>query len=450
MTRREVESVEDRIREHLRRDDLNSAVELLRALSPGDALELLDRSEPRMVPVLFRLLDKSTAVQVFAAMETGQQSDLVRQLQDGQVQDLFAELRVSGQARLLDEMPATVARKMLAGLDAEARGEVGRLLGYPADSVGRRLRMAPVRLREDWTVAVALENLRDHGGREQAAIVSVPVVSPQARLTGVVDVSVLVTQPLDARVSEIMREPVSAVATEDAEEVARLCADRRLWTVPVTDSEGRLIGVFTVADALEVLDEESTEDAARAGGVEPLGRPYLATSVLALMRSRITWLLVLAIGATLTVQVLGVFEDTLEEMVVLSLFIPLIIGTGGNTGNQAATTVTRALALDDVRPRDAPRVMFRELRVGMALGGCIGLLGLVIAGLVFSWPVGLVIGATLFTVCAFAATVGGLMPLAARTIGADPAVFSNPFISTLVDALGLVVYFFIAQAVLGI
>ena len=188
---------------------------------------------------------------------------------------------------------------------AEARGEVGRLLGYPADSVGRRLRMAPVRLREDWTVAVALENLRDHGGREQAAIVSVPVVSPQARLTGVVDVSVLVTQPLDARVSEIMREPVSAVATEDAEEVARLCADRRLWTVPVTDSEGRLIGVFTVADALEVLDEESTEDAARAGGVEPLGRPYLATSVLALMRSRITWLLVLAIGATLTVQVLG-------------------------------------------------------------------------------------------------------------------------------------------------
>ena len=142
-------------------------------------------------------------------------------------------------------------------------------------------------------------------------------MSPQARLTGVVDVSVLVTQPLDARVSEIMREPVSAVATEDAEEVARLCADRRLWTVPVTDSEGRLIGVFTVADALEVLDEESTEDAARAGGVEPLGRPYLATSVLSLMRSRITWLLVLAIGATLTVQVLGVFENTLEEMVCL-------------------------------------------------------------------------------------------------------------------------------------
>ena len=199
MTRREVESVEDRIREHLRRDDLDSAVELLRALSPGDALDLLDRSEPRMAPMLFRLLDKTTAVQVFAAMETGQQSDLVRKLQDGQVQDLFAELRVSGQARLLDEMPANVARKMLAGLDAEASGKAGRLLGYPADSVGRRLRMAPVRLREDWTVSTALENLREHGGQEQAAIVSVPVVSPQARLTGVVDVSVLVTQPLDAR-----------------------------------------------------------------------------------------------------------------------------------------------------------------------------------------------------------------------------------------------------------
>lgn len=167
MTRREVESVEDRIREHLRRDDLDSAVELLRALSPGDALDLLDRSEPRMAPMLFRLLDKTTAVQVFAAMETGQQSDLVRKLQDGQVQDLFAELRVSGQARLLDEMPANVARKMLAGLDAEASGKAGRLLGYPADSVGRRLRMAPVRLREDWTVSTALENLREHGGRSR-------------------------------------------------------------------------------------------------------------------------------------------------------------------------------------------------------------------------------------------------------------------------------------------
>ena len=193
-----------------------------------------------------------------------------------------------------------------------------------------------------------------------------------------------------------------------------------------------------------------SEDTARQGGSESLKQPYLATPVLKLVRSRIVWLLVLALSAILTVQVLGVFEGTLAQVTVLSLFIPLLTGTGGNTGNQAATTVTRALALHDVTKGDILKVMWRELRVGATLGAVLGVLGLAIAWAVFGQDIGIVIGSTLFCVCAMSATVGGLMPIVAKTVGADPAVFSNPFISTFCDATGLVIYFAIAKAVLGL
>ncbi len=192
------------------------------------------------------------------------------------------------------------------------------------------------------------------------------------------------------------------------------------------------------------------QDVARQGGVEPLGRPYLSTPIPRLVRSRAVWLFVLAIGATLTVQVLSHFEATLAEMTALALFVPLLIGTGGNTGNQAATTVTRALALGEVAPRDILRVLGREVRVGFLLGLALGLVGFVIAGAVYSWPIGVVIGLTLIAVCTVAATIGGIMPLVARAIHVDPAVFSNPFITTFVDATGLVIYFLIARTVLGL
>jgi magnesium transporter len=198
------------------------------------------------------------------------------------------------------------------------------------------------------------------------------------------------------------------------------------------------------------MERENAEDSARTSGSEPLSRSYLATPILRVVRSRIVWLLVLAISAILTVQVLEIFEDRLEQVVVLALFIPLLTGTGGNTGNQAATTVTRALAVGEVRVRDLPRVVWKELRVGAVLGTVLGALGFTVAGLVYGVPIGLVMGLTLLSICVMAAIVGGLMPLLAKRIGADPAVFSNPFISTFCDATGLIIYFTIATAVLGL
>jgi magnesium transporter len=201
---------------------------------------------------------------------------------------------------------------------------------------------------------------------------------------------------------------------------------------------------------MEVLEEEVTEDVARAGGAEPLGRPYLTTSVLQIARSRVVWLLFLIVAATLTVNVLQVFEGTLHQVVTLALFIPLIIGTGGNTGAQAATTVTRALAVGEVRYDDLRNVILREARVGLLLGGMLGLLALVPAWIFAGRDIGIVVSLTLLSVCTLAAFVGSLLPLVARRVGVDPAVMSAPFISTLVDASGLVIYFLIARAVLGL
>jgi magnesium transporter len=299
------------------------------------------------------------------------------------------------------------------------------------------------------TAAETLDRVRSRL-HDAETVYTLPVVGARRRLIGVVSLRDLLGADPSAHVGTLMHPAVSVEATTSAEEAARECADRKLLALPVTDSDQRLVGILTVDDALAILEEAESEDVARAGGTEPLRRPYLSTPIAAVVRSRVVWLLALAVGASLTVQVLDAFEDTLEQLVVLSLFVPLLIGTGGNTGNQAATTITRALALDDVRPRDVLRVLGREIRVGLSLGALLGALGLAVVGPVYGTQLGLVIGLTLLAVCTLAASVGGVMPLVARTLRVDPAVFSNPFITTFVDATGLVVYFLIARAVLGV
>ena len=444
---------ETQISGDLRRGDVEAATDRLRRMSPAQVRRVLGRSGAGDVAVIFRLLEKNVAVAVFASLEPRQQSQLITALQDEDVQVMFAHLQASGQARLLDEVPAEVAQRLLGTLNSGQREDAGRVLGYPHGSVGRRMGPVLIELRPGMTAGEALQSLRESDVPEQRLrrLVSLPVVGRAHRLLGMVELTVLASAPEQARVADLMTTDVDSVAaTEDDETAARRLAAEDLLALPVIDVASRLVGVLTLADASRILAEEETEDAARSGGSEPLAQPYLSTSVGRLVRSRMVWLLVLAVGATLTVQVLEVFESTLEEMVVLSVFVPLLIGTGGNTGNQAATTVTRALALGDVRSGDALRVVRREFAVGLGLGAMLGTIGLVVAGLVYAWPIGVVIGLTLLSICTLAASVGSLMPIIARQIGVDPAVFSNPFISTVVDALGLIVYFLIARAVLGI
>lgn len=421
----------------------------LSALPTGQTVDVLERLDSRRRAVAYRVLPKNRALDVFEVLDPSLQSDLVGALQDEQTAELFADLDPDDRVELLDELPAGVARRLLQGLPAGEREMTAAILGYPQGSIGRRMSPEFVRVRPEWTTATALTKLADHL-EDAETVYSLPVTDDDRTLIGMVSLRDVLKAAPGTTIAEVMQPAQWVHATDDAETAARRCADLKMLALPIVDNETRIVGILTVDDALSILEDADSEDQARIGGVEPLRRPYLTAPVLGLMRSRVVWLLVLAVGATLTVQVLEVFEDTLAEVVTLALFIPLLIGTGGNTGNQAATTVTRALALGDVLPRDVGKVLFRELRVGLSLGVVLGGLAFLIVSLVYSLSIGTVIGLTFLALCTMAATVGGVMPLVARAVKADPAVFANPFISTFVDATGLLVYFFIAKAVLGI
>ncbi len=433
----------------LREGDVPKLSAMLSDCPAKTASALMGRLHREHRALLYRTLPKDTAVETFDDLDATLKADLLGGLLAPEVTAVFEEMDPDDRAELLDELPASVATRLLAGLSEDERELTGIVLGYPEGSIGRRMSPELITLHPNMTVQAALEAVTKHLDNAES-IYTLPVVESDRRLVGVLSLRDLMRAPANELLENLMQPADLAVAHESAEEAARRCADRKHLALPIVDREHRLVGLLTVDDALQILEDANAEDQARMGGAEPLRRPYLATPIVEIVRSRVVWLLVLAVGATLTVQVLQAFEDTISQMVVLSMFVPLLIGTGGNTGNQAATTVTRALAVGDVHNRDVGKVLLREVRVGALLGVLLGTLGFAIAGLFYGWDVGAVIGLTLTAICTLAATVGGGMPMVAKKLGIDPAVFANPFITTLVDASGLIVYFLIAKAVLGI
>lgn len=414
-----------------------------------DVIRLVERQPAKRGAELVRLLPPARAAALFDALAPAHQADIVEALGDEQIPGLFDALGTEDLVMLLDNMEPEVAEQFLSELDEEDRAYTNLILAYEKGSVGRVMSPNVEAVSATETAQEVVDKLRSHVD-DLETIYTVPVIDDLHHVTGVLSLKDLFKARADDEVGTIMREAQTVLESEDAEYAARrLIASGRL-AYPVVDNGQHLVGIFTYDEAQDIVEFADSEDSARQGGSESLKQPYLSTPVLNLVRSRIVWLLVLAVSAILTVQVLGIFEDTLAQVTVLSLFIPLLTGTGGNTGNQAATTVTRALALHDVSKGDIFKVMWRELRVGATLGAVLGILGLGIAWAVFGQEIGIVIGSTLFCVCAMSATVGGIMPIIARAVGADPAVFSNPFISTFCDATGLVIYFLIAKSVLGL
>jgi magnesium transporter len=400
--------------------------------------------------VVFRLLSKDRALAVFEALDPVHQQELMASLRESNVRELLEEMDPDDRARLLDEMPAVVAKRLLEGLSPDERKLTSILLGYPENSTGRIMSPEYIRLRASMTVEDALTTVRRSGPKAET-IYTLPVTDDELCLTGVVSLRDLVLADPEELVGNIMtREVYSARADEDQERPARLMQETGLLALPVTDTERRLVGVLTIDDAMEVLEAEDTEDILRGGGSEPLGRPYLSASTLYLARTRATWLLILILTATLTVNVLQYFEDALEAAVTLSLFIPLLMGMGGNVGSQSATIVVRAMAVGEVRPADFAKVVLRELRVGVLLGLMVGLLAFIPVVFLFGMGIGQVISLSLVSICTIAALSGSILPLLAKRVGVDPAVVSAPIITTLVDATGLLIYFLIAKAVLGL
>ncbi|NLZ57778.1 MAG: magnesium transporter [Corynebacterium sp.] len=423
--------------------------ELLETIPLKDVISLLERLTPVRAALVLRLLPRQDSIFAFEALDAPHQADLVDALSDDSLAAFFAALEPDDRVSLLDELPAEIVERLMRSLEPSDHGATSVVLGYPRGSIGRHMSPEVPMVSVEATAAEALEALREQNDRVET-IYTVPVIRDDRKLVGVTSLRRLLMAADDERVSTLMDTPVYAHTSDADEETARWFRALSLLALPVVDESTRLVGLLSIDDAVDIIEDADNEDTARSGASEPLQQPYLTTPVWRLVRSRIVWLGVLAVSALLTVSVLDAFEDALAAAVVLSLFIPLITGTGGNTGNQAATTVTRSLALGDVRKRDVMAVMWRETRVGLILGALLGALFGVLLGILYGASIGLVLGSTLFVVCTLAAMVGGIMPIVAKAVGADPAVFSNPFITTFVDAVGLVIYFLIATAVLGI
>jgi magnesium transporter len=414
-----------------------------------DIAEEFARLDPADRAVAFRLLDKDRALDVFEALDPLHQQEILEGLRDAQVRQLIEDMEVDDRARLLDEMPAMVARRLLAGLSPAERRATATLLGYPPESAGRIMTPAFVNVRAGMSAADALAKVR-RAGVDAHSVLVLPVTDDQRRLVGVLDLPDLVVAAPSTRVADLVSDEFHwAQVDTDQETAARLMQEADLVVLPVVDREDRLVGVITVDDAMEVLEAEETEDIARAGASEPLGRPYLSVSTLFLARKRAVWLLVLILAAALTVNVLQVFEGTLSAVVTLALFIPLLIGTGGNAGAQSATTVIRAMSVGEVRFGDLAPVIWREARVGMLLGMMLGLAVVAPVTLLFDTQIAVVVSFTLLSICTWASFAGAMLPMLAHRLGIDPAVVSAPLITTLVDATGLIIYFLIARAVLA-
>jgi len=430
-------------------EDLALAAAHLGAAAPPEVAVALDRLPPERMAVAYRLLAKDRALAVFEGLTREGQRELIRMLAEEEVVEVFAGLDPDDRVGLLDELPATVAGRLIRRVPEDARAATAVVLGYPRGSVGRRMSPQVVNVQPGHTLEEALARVRERGAAAET-IYTIPVVDDSLRLVGVVGLRDLLLHPPQDTVADHLVAPMFAYADEDAEEAARRCVERGVLAFPVVDREDRLVGLLTIDDANRIVAAAGVEDAARAGAAEPLRRPYLLSSVGAVARTRIVWLLVLGVSAVLTVNVLELFEGTLAQNVALALFIPLLTGIAGNTGSQAATTVTRALATGEAGPRDVGRVAFKELRTGLLLGAMLGTLGWAVASLVYGPGIGVVVGLTLLSICTMAATVGGTTPLVAKAVGVDPAVVSTPFITTFCDATGLLIYFSIARAVLGL
>lgn len=431
-------------------NDLDAIQEWFAPRSPHVIADELARLDNVSGGIVFRLLDKDRALLVFEELEPVDQQSILAGLQDQAFRVLVEDMDPDDRARMLTEAPAVVAKRVLEGLSATERQMTAELLGYPTGSVGQVMSPEILSLSAEATVGDGLSTVRSRGAGAETVYV-LAVVDPGRRLRGTVDLRDLVLHDPEEALHDLIDTSMEHVAaTDPAEHAARLMAQANLLALPVVDSEDRVVGLLTIDDAMEIIEDADTEDTARQSATAPWAGHYMAASVWQVARVRAPWLLLLIVASVLTVNVLQAFEDTLEAVTALALFIPLLVGTGGNAGSQAATTAVRAIAVGEVRGSDLPALVWRETRIGLVLGSSLALVGMAFGGLFVSRDIAVVVGLSLIAVCTWAAVVGATMPLLAKRLRIDPAVISAPLVTTLVDATGLLMYFLIARLVLEI
>ena len=427
--------------------ELRGAFSLFEA---ADIALLFEEFEDKELLLFFRLLPKETAAEVFVEMDPEQKESLINSFSDAYLREVLAELYVDDTVELIEEMPAGVVRRILRNADEVSREDINRILQYPKDSAGSMMTTEYVRLYKDMTVSEAFTRIR-RDAYDKETVYTCYVTDENRRLIGVVTVRDLLVAEEDAVIGDIMTENVIRAEThDDRETVANALSKYDFLALPVVDKGERLVGIVTYDDASDVLQEEITEDIEKMAAIVPTDKPYLRTGAFETWSKRIPWLILLLLSATFTGAILSTYESALSKVAVLTVFIPMLMGTAGNAGSQASVAVIRALSLGEVEMRDVLAVLWKELRVSLLCGVTLGLLGFGKAILLdgASVIVALVVSVTLAVTVLLAKLAGCLLPLGAKRIGVDPAVMASPFITTIVDTLSLLVYFAVATALI--
>ena len=433
--------------------------DVLITMNPADIAVFFTDIEEQKLPLLFRLLPKELAAETFVEMEPDEQELLIRSFSDNELKEIVDELYVDDAAALVEEMPANVVKRILRQADPEMRKSINQILRYPDNSAGSIMTTEYVSLRPDMTVEEAILRIRRQGVDKETIYTC--YVTEGRKLLGLVTVKdLLLAQDDEIRIRDIMLTNLIYVTTHtDQEEVGRMFSKYDFLALPVVDQENRMVGIVTFDDAMDVIEEEATEDIEMMGGMLPSEKTYLKSSVWELFKNRIPWLMLLMVSATFTGMIITGFEDALAAQVALTAFIPMLMGTGGNSGSQSSVTIIRALSLGELEFADLPRVIWKEIRTAVICGLVLAVVCFIKIWLIDKWLLGnqditlmvdAVVCVALFVTVLLAKLVGAVLPLGAKALKLDPAVMASPFITSVVDALSLLVYFMAAKMLLNI
>lgn len=421
-------------------------------LQPVDIAAMFDEMPEEALPLLFRLLPKEIAAETFVEMDDDAQEMLIHGFSDTELKEVVDELYVDDAVDLIEEMPANVVMRILRQADPEVRQKINEVLNYPEDSAGSIMTTEFVSLRPTMTVSDSIKRIR-RTGVDKETIYTCYVTDDNRKLIGMISIKTLLLAEEDSIISDIMEANVISVNTlDDQEHVANQFNKYDFLAIPVVDGENRLVGIVTVDDAIDVMQEETTEDMEMMAAITPSDKPYMKTGVFETYRKRIPWLLVLMISATFTGMIITSFEDSLAVIPVLTAYIPMLMDTGGNSGSQASVSVIRGLSLDEIKFRNMPMVIFKECRVALLCGVTLAAANFLKLLFFDRVDVAVALAVCLTLVCTVfvAKVIGCSLPIIAKKIGFDPAVMASPFITTAVDALSLLMYFQIAKIFLNI
>ncbi len=401
--------------------------------------------------ILFRFLKKDLAASVFSYMDSDEQLDLINSITDHNLQQLLSGLAFDDKIDLLEEMPAHIAKKVLQNVSGDERKIINQFLNFPENSAGSIMTIEYVDLKKHYTIPYALEHIRKTGV-DKETIYTCYIIDNNRYLQGIISLKDIIMANEDMTIGDLMEgKTISVRTTDDQEEVAALFKKYDLLSVPVLDHENRLIGIITIDDIIDVIEEEGTEDFYKMAAIEATEDAYLTAGVFSLAKKRLIWLMVLMVSATLTGSIIEHFQPVLNSAIGLAIFIPMLMGTGGNAGAQSSTLVIRGMAVGELRQKDTIKILYKELRVSLVVGLALGIINfariLVFEGQ--SIPMALTVSITIFVTIALAKLTGSVLPIMAKAVGLDPALIAAPLLTTIIDALALLVYFNMAMLILG-